>query len=98
MNDAPPPPPQHPLLPPPPKRLKHDQELLDQMWGLLQLGAHHLDTLWGVQMAAQEASGVMAATMLCQQGAMREVSAWESEMELAMREMARRVEGEGLGL
>ena len=92
------PPPQHPLLPLPPKRLKGDQELLDQMRGLLRSGACHLDTLQGVQMAAQEASGVMAATMLHQQGAMWEVSAWESEMELAMREMVRRVEGEGSGL
>ena len=49
-------------------------------------------------MAAQKASGVMAAVMLRQQGALQEVSAWESEMELAMREMVRRVEGEGLDL
>ena len=49
-------------------------------------------------MATQEASGVMAAAMLRQQGAMREVLAWESEMELAMREMTRRVEGEGSDL
>jgi len=54
--------------------------------------------LWGAQMATQEASGVMAAAMLCQQGAMWEVLAWELKMELAMREMARRVEGEGSGL
>ena len=60
------------------------------------MGAHHLDTLWGAQMAAQEASGVMAAAMLRQQGVMREVSAWESEVEGAMREMARKVEGEEL--
>ena len=45
-------------------------------------------------MATQEASGVMAAAMHCQQRAMREVSAWESEVEGAMREMARKVEGE----
>jgi len=64
------------------------------MWGLLQLGGHHLDTLWVVQMAAQEASGVMVDAMLCQKGAMREVSAWQSEVEGVMREMVRRVEGE----
>jgi len=40
-------------------------------------------------MAAQEASGVMAAAMLQQQGAMREVSAWESEVEGAMSEMGK---------
>jgi len=40
----------------------------------------------------------MAAAMLRQQGEMREVSAWESEMELTMREMERRVEGEELDL
>jgi len=45
-------------------------------------------------MAAQEASGVMVAVMLRQQGVMREVSVWELEVEGAMREMARRVEGE----
>jgi len=43
---------------------------------LLQTGSHHLDTLWVAQMAAQEASGVMVAVMLRQQGAMREVLAW----------------------
>jgi len=36
----------------------------------------------------------MAVAMLRQQGAMREVSFWELEVEGAMREMARRVEGE----
>jgi len=45
-------------------------------------------------MAAQEASGVMAAAMLRQQGAMQEVLAWELEVERAMREMVRRMEGE----
>jgi len=43
-------------------------------------------------MAAQEASGVMATVMLQQQGAMREVSVWESEVKGAMRERARIVE------
>jgi len=37
----------------------------------------------------------MAAAMLRQQGAMREVSTWESEVEGTMREMVRRVEEEG---
>jgi len=46
-------------------------------------------------MAAQEALGVMAAEMLWQQGAMCEVSSWESEVEGAMREMVRRVDEEG---
>ena len=47
-----------------------------------------------VQMATQEASGVMAMAMLWQQGEMREVLAWELEVEGVMREMVRRVEGE----
>ena len=46
-------------------------------------------------MAAQEASEVMAVAMLWQQGVMREVSSWESEVEGAIKEMARRVEEEG---
>ena len=58
------------------------------------MGTWQLDMLHMVQMAAQEALGVMAATMLRQQGAMREVSAWESEVEGAKREMARRVDDE----
>jgi len=37
----------------------------------------------------------MAAEMLWQQGAMQEVSFWQSEVEGVMREMARRVEEEG---
>ena len=64
------------------------------MCGLLRMGAWQLDTLRGAQMAAQEALGVMATAMLWQQGEMREVSAWELEVEGTMREMARRVEGE----
>ena len=47
---------------------------------------------------AVQVSGVMAAAILQQQGVMREVSAWESEVEGAMREMARRVDGEELDL
>jgi len=49
-------------------------------------------------MATQEVSGVMAAAMLQQQGVMREVSTWESEVEGAMQEMARIVEEGGSGL
>jgi len=45
-------------------------------------------------MATQEALTVLAAAMLWKQGEMREVSAWESEVEGAMREIARRVEWE----
>ena len=37
---------------------------------------------------------MIAAAMLWQQGEMREVSAWESEVEGAKREMARRVDDE----
>ena len=97
-SDAAPPPHQHLSPPPPSKWLKRNHELLNQIQGLLRLGAHHLDMLCEAQMATQEASGVMSAMMLCQQGAMWEVSAWELEMELVMREMVRRVEGEGSGL
>jgi len=64
------------------------------MRGLLRTGARRMDTLRVAQMAAQEASGVMAAVMLRQQGAMREVSVWESEVESAMRELSRLVEEE----
>jgi len=54
----------------------------------MRAGVQRLDTLHGSQLAAQEASGVMAAAMLWQQGAMGEVSVWEMEVEDAMREMA----------
>jgi len=64
------------------------------MRGLLRMEAQQLDTLRGAQMAAQEASGVMAVAMLRQQGEMREVSVWESEVEGVMREMSRLVDGE----
>ena len=57
-----------------------------------------MDTLHMTQMAAQEASGVMVVAMLPQQGVMREVSTWESEVEEAMREMERRVAEEGSNL
>ena len=67
---------------------------MDHIRTLLQNGARQLDALRGAQLAAQEVSGVMAMAMLRQQGAMREVSTWESEVEGEMREMARRVEEE----
>jgi len=51
-----------------------------------------MDTLRVAQMAAQEALGVMAAAMLRQQGVMREVSVWETEVEGAMREMTKLVD------
>ena len=74
---------------------RRNWELVSQMQGLLRMGARWLDTLHGAQMAAQEASGVMAAVMLRQQGVMREVSVWESEVEGVMREMSRLVDGAG---
>ena len=46
----------------------------------------------GSQLAAQEASRVMVATMLQQQSVIMEMSVWESEVEDAKREMARMVE------
>ena len=67
--------------------------MMTQIWVLLQTEARWLDTLQGAQMAAQKALGVMATAMLWQQGAMREVSAWESQVEGARWEMARRVVG-----
>ena len=92
VADAPPLLPPHASPPPPSKRPKHDLEVLVQMRGLLQTGSRHLDTLRAAQAAAQEASGVMVAAMLHQQGAMREVSAWESEVEHVMRDMVRGME------
>jgi len=64
------------------------------MCGLLRMGAWWMDTLRVAQMAAQEASGVMAVAMLRQQGVMREVSVWESEVEGTMREMLKLVDEE----
>src|SRR5882724_4621021 len=86
-----PPPPSQPV----PKwpRRDRDRNNIERMRMLLQTGARRLDTLWGAQMAAQEASGVMAAVMLQQQGVMREVSVWELEVEGVMREMSRLVDG-----
>ena len=57
-----------------------------------------MDMLRVAQMAAQEASGVMAAAMLRQQGVMREVLVWELEVENTMREMSRLVEEEASDL
>ena len=65
---------------------------------LLRMGEWQLDALCGAQLAAQEALGVMAAAMLRQQGAMREVSVWELEVEDMMREMSRLVDGAGSDL
>jgi len=62
------------------------------MCGPLWVGAQHMDMLQGAQMATQEASGVIVAVMLQQQGVMREVSTWELEVEGAMWEMVRVVE------
>jgi len=65
---------------------------------LLRMGALHLYVLCGAQLAAQEVSGVMVVAMLRQQGAMQEVSVWESEVEDAMREMSRLVDRAGSDL
>jgi len=54
------------------------------MHGLLRIGMV-VGHLCGAQMAAQEASGVMATAMLRQQGVMRRFSVWESEVEGVMR-------------
>ena len=88
-----PPPPSQPV----PKwpRCDCDHDNIERMRTLLWTRARPLDTLRGAQMAAQEALGVMAAAMLQQQGAMRKVLSWESEVEGVMREMARRVDEEG---
>ena len=71
---------------------RHDWELVGQMHGFLRTGAWQLDTLRGAQMAAQEASDVMAAAMLRQKGVVREVLVWESEVEGMMREMLKLVD------
>src|SRR5882724_8930748 len=53
-----------PSLPPPVAKCPHhNQKLINQMHGLLRTGAWQLDTLCRAQMAAQEASGVMAMAM-----------------------------------
>ena len=95
-----PPPPQsslppQPSPPPPVTKCPHcNWELVSQMHRLLRTEAQQLDTLHGAQMAAQEASGVMATAMLWQQEVMREVSVWESEVEGMMREMSKLVDKE----
>jgi len=96
--NAPPLTPLSPLPLPVSQQPHHDHELIDQMCRLLQSGACCMDVLQGAQMASQEASGLMGTAMLRQQGEMREVLAWESEVESAMREMARVVEEEEPGL
>ena len=78
----------HPVTPlPPPKHPHYKCNLMDQMWDLLWAGSCRLDDLHETQLAAQEAPGIMAATMLRQQRVMREVSIWESEVEGAMRQI-----------
>jgi hypothetical protein len=85
----------HPPAPPTPlptspsrKRRRVASTLVDRVVSLLRDGARQLDNLREGQMAAQEAAGVMAAAMLRQQAAMRDVSAWEMDAMEAMREMA----------
>src|SRR5882724_5937154 len=97
VGAAPPPPsslPLQPSLPPPVAKCPcRNRELVIQMRGLLRMGAWWLDMLHGAQMVTQEASSVMAAAMLRQQGEMREVSVQESEVEGVIREMSRLVDG-----
>jgi len=63
VNTVPlPPQPSSPL--PVTKCPRHDQELVDQIHGLLRTGAEWLDMLPEAQMATQEALGVMVAVML----------------------------------
>ena len=72
--------------------------MFEWMWGLMRAGAWWLDALHGSQISSQEAWGIMAAAMLWQQGAMQEVSVWDSEVEDAMREMAKAMEEGGSDL
>ena len=98
---APPLPPTHHSSPPPlaPRPQYHqDPALFEWMRCLMRAGAHRLDALQASQLVAQEASGVMAASMLRQQGEMREVAVWEAEVEAMMREMGQMVDGEGSDL
>jgi len=53
-----------------------------------------LDSLQGTQLAAQEASGIMAAAIIQQQGAMHVLAAWEFEAGDLMREMGRMIQEE----
>jgi len=97
---VPPPPPVRPSPPPVALHLspQGDQAPLERMRCLMRAEARMLDALRASQLAVQEASGVMASAMLPQQGTMQEVTIWESEVEAVMREMARRVDGEGSNL
>jgi len=89
--DAPPLPSQPSPPPPVAKHPRCDQELVSRMCRLLRMGTKWMDTLRVAQRAAQEASGVMAAAMLRQLGAMREVSVWELAVESMMRDMSKLV-------
>ena len=73
MGDAPPLLPHHhspSLTTPAHKHQCHNGVVLEQMRELMQVGAQRLDSLHASQLAAQEASGVMAAAMLRQQETM----------------------------
>ena len=54
---------------------------------MMKAGAWRLDSLRDSQMAAQAVLGVMAAAMLRQQSAMREVADWELEVMEMMWEL-----------
>ena len=64
---------------------------------MMRVGAQQLDSLRDSQMAAQAASGVMAAAMLWQQSAMRDVADWELEVMEMMRELSQVVAEEDNG-
>jgi len=64
---------------------------------MMRVGAQRLDSLRDSQMAAQAASGVMAAAMLRQQSAMREVADWELAVMEMMRELSQVVAEEDNG-
>src|SRR5882724_10726718 len=100
-TDTPPLPHLHQSPPPPRPACKCprcDRVVLKQMRELMQVRAQRLDSLCASQLAAQEASGVMAAAMLRKQGTMRQVAVWEMEVGDMMREMALVVEEGKLGL
>ena len=66
---------------------------------MMKVGARQLDSLRDSQMAAQAALGVMAAAMLWQQSAMRDVADWELEVMEMMRELSQVVaDGENSAL
>jgi len=60
----------------------------DEDWGAM------VDSLHASQLVAQDASGVMAAAILWQQGTMQQVAVWEMEVGDAMWEMAQTLESE----